>query len=285
MSSRTRSMGAGLAGSTSYGTNVNMIQFGDRLQGLAPQATHFFIAGNGKGGWNNYRKRTDAPRRNFVFCMNQLGGVGRAMSQFKIDGVNKPDGAEVCQPYRYFTERDLNRRFLPPDAVTFNNATIRAAVYLWGTDKAKALTQYGHISKWDVSGVTNMMSLFVTDGWAEGPAGMPKRFCWKGNCSFAAWTTPFNDDISAWDVSSVDNFSNMFAGATSFNQNLSKWDVSNGNTFEYMFVGASSFDQRLCWYMNTSEEIATYNMFGGYGGCIDTTCGTAPVTVPPITCS
>jgi len=32
------------------GVNVNQVQFGDKLQGLAPQATHFFIAGNGKAG-------------------------------------------------------------------------------------------------------------------------------------------------------------------------------------------------------------------------------------------
>ena len=74
--SRPRTMGAGLAGSMTKNVNVNMVQFGDKLQGLAPQATHFFIAGNGLGGWNNYRKRTNAPQRNFVFCMNQLGGVG-----------------------------------------------------------------------------------------------------------------------------------------------------------------------------------------------------------------
>ena len=34
MSSRTRMLGAGRAGSTAYGSNVTMIQFGDRLQGL-----------------------------------------------------------------------------------------------------------------------------------------------------------------------------------------------------------------------------------------------------------
>jgi len=43
-------MGAGLAGSMTKGVNVNQVQFGDKLQGLAPQATHFFIAGNGKAG-------------------------------------------------------------------------------------------------------------------------------------------------------------------------------------------------------------------------------------------
>ena len=257
MSSRTRSMGAGLAGSTSYGTNVNMIQFGDRLQGLAPQATHFFIAGNGRGGWNNYRKRTDAPQRNFVFCMNQLGGVGRAMSQFKIDGVNKPDGAEVCQPYRYFTEFDLNRRFLPPDAVTFTNAGLKAAVYLWATDKAKALTRYGHISKWDVSGVTDMTGLFATE--AACAAWKARGHSAKLDCSkLAPWTTPFNDDISAWDVSSVTSFRVMFAGASSFNQKLNSWDVSSSTNFEGMFAEASAFNQNLnSWRFFVPEHAAT----------------------------
>ena len=99
--SRPRTMGAGLAGSMTKKVNVNQVQFGDKLQGLAPQATHFFIAGNGKAGWNNYRTRADGDRRNFVFCMNQLGGVGRAKSQFKIDGVNQPDGAQRCMPHPY----------------------------------------------------------------------------------------------------------------------------------------------------------------------------------------
>ena len=101
MSSRTRMLGAGRAGSTAYGSNVNMIQFGDRLQGLAPQATHFFISGNGKAGWYQYQTRTYAPKRNYVFCMNQLGGVGKGKSQFKVGGLNNPDGAKLCKPYEY----------------------------------------------------------------------------------------------------------------------------------------------------------------------------------------
>ena len=101
MSSRTRTMGAGLAGSTSRMVNINQVQFGNKLQGLAPSATQFFIQ-SGRGGGNNYQRRADGDKRNFVFCMNQLGGVGRAKSQFKIDGVNQPDGARRCLPYEYF---------------------------------------------------------------------------------------------------------------------------------------------------------------------------------------
>jgi hypothetical protein len=101
MTGKTRMLGAGRAGSTAYGSNVNLIQFGDRLQGLAPQATHFFISGNGRAGWNQYQTRTYAPKRNFIFCMNQLGGVGAGKSQFKIGGLNHPDGAKYCAPYPY----------------------------------------------------------------------------------------------------------------------------------------------------------------------------------------
>jgi len=106
-------MGAGLAGSMTKGVNVNQVQFGDKLQGLAPQATHFFIAGNSNAGWNNYRTRTNGNKRNFVFCMNQLGGVGVGKSQFKIRGLNKPDGTGNCLagPYSLKDKIEYLRRY------------------------------------------------------------------------------------------------------------------------------------------------------------------------------
>ena len=80
--------------------NVYQVQIGDKGQGLAPQATSFFIA-SGRGGWNHYRTRTFAPRRDFIFCMNRLGGVGAGRSQYKIRGLNHPDGARRCRPHRF----------------------------------------------------------------------------------------------------------------------------------------------------------------------------------------
>ena len=38
----------------------------------------------------------------------------------------------------------------------FRDADIHEAVNLWFSNKAEAETQYGHISEWDVSSVTNM---------------------------------------------------------------------------------------------------------------------------------
>jgi hypothetical protein len=73
---------------------------GNKKQGLAPVATNFYISGNGLAGWNQYTTRTYAPKKDFVFCINQLGGVGRSMSQFKVAGyTQKPDGVRKCTPY------------------------------------------------------------------------------------------------------------------------------------------------------------------------------------------
>ena len=57
--------------------------------------------------------------------------------------------------------------------------------------------------------------------------------------------TTFNQDISNWDVSSVTNMSFMFFENFSFNQPLDNWDVSNVTDMTYMFYGATSFNQPI----------------------------------------
>jgi surface protein len=70
-------------------------------------------------------------------------------------------------------------------------------------------SEYGSITEWDVSNVTNMYDLFV-------------------------FKTQFNGDISSWDVSNVTNMGSMFRG-TPFNQDISSWDVSNVTNMLAMF--------------------------------------------------
>ena len=55
--------------------------------------------------------------------------------------------------------------------------------------------------------------------------------------------TPFNGDISHWDVSNVTDMEGMFS-KSSFNQDISAWDVSSVTNMSYMF-GESPFNQNL----------------------------------------
>ena len=75
----------------------------------------------------------------------------------------------------------------------------------------------------------------------------------------------FNQDISGWDVSNVDDWygmNSMFYGAESFNQDISQWDVSNVNNMYGMFYNARSFNQDLSnWDVSGSTNLN--DMFEG----------------------
>ena len=81
-----------------------------------------------------------------------------------------------------------------------SDADIQTAVNAWCEDPVKAIEKYGHISKWNTSMVTNMKDLF------EGKSD-------------------FNDDISKWNVSSVTNMRFMFY-RTPFDGDISGWNVA-----------------------------------------------------------
>ena len=91
----------GILASRTKRVNINGNQGGGtKLQGLAPKATMFFVS-SGRGGWGHFLRETFAPRRDWIFCMNQLSGVGAGRSMFKIRGLNHPDGARRCRPHPY----------------------------------------------------------------------------------------------------------------------------------------------------------------------------------------
>ena len=57
--------------------------------------------------------------------------------------------------------------------------------------------------------------------------------------------TPFNEDISSWDVSSVTNMNSMFSQVRAFNGDLNNWDVSNVTDMSGMFYFAKSFNGNI----------------------------------------
>lgn len=118
--------------------------------------------------------------------------------------------------------------------IIFNNETLKNSVQEWTENSSKAERKYGHISKWDVSNVTDMYGLF------------------RGLKSF-------NDDISNWNVSNVTDMCEMFFGATSFNQDISNWNVIKVENMSYMFNGADLFRQDLSkWNLKGMEGAMDY---------------------------
>jgi surface protein len=72
----------------------------------------------------------------------------------------------------------------------------------------------------------------------------------------------FNQPLNGWDVSSVTDMNVMFYRASSFNQPLNAWNVSKVTNLNFMFFSASSFNQDLCPTIPTFPyERDSYRMF------------------------
>ena len=79
-----------------------------------------------------------------------------------------------------------------------------------------------NLSYWDVSGVTNMNSLFLVDKLG----------------GFIETNSTFNTDISQWDTSLVESMVNMFNGAEAFDQDISSWNIEKVTECEDFKEGA-----------------------------------------------
>ncbi len=105
---------------------------------------------------------------------------------------------------------------------------------------SSGITTVPSMNQWDMSGVTNMRSMF-------------------------AGATLFNQNIGNWNVSNVTDMSNMFSLASSFNNNgnnsIGNWDVSKVTTMVQMFYG-SAFNQNIGGW-NVSSLTTTQQMFYG----------------------
>ena len=78
----------------------------------------------------------------------------------------------------------------------------------------------GDISRWDVSNVTDIHSMF-------------------SGCE------NFNGDISGWNVSNVTNMCGIFSGCKNFNGNIANWDVSKVTDMRGMFNHCEKFNQDI----------------------------------------
>merc|ERR1719487_435323 len=99
----------------------------------------------------------------------------------------------------------------------------------------------GDVSKWDVSKVTNMQSMFGShhSSWPSINGDLGKWDVSKVTdmkCMFCE--SKFNGDVSKWDVSKVTDMESMFEDS-GFNGDLSEWNVWKVDKHGRMFVGSN----------------------------------------------
>jgi surface protein len=137
-------------------------------------------------------------------------------------------------------------------------------------------TQNNHpdISTWNTSSVTNMEYMFL-DALAFNQNINTKEVTVNGT-TYTAWdvskvtkmvfmfcrASAFNQDIGQWNVSSVQDMKYIFQGAAAFNQDISLWNVSSVKNMQYMFSGAAAFNQPIGNW-NTSKVEDMQSMFQG----------------------
>ncbi len=117
----------------------------------------------------------------------------------------------------------------------FDNNTLREAVKKWFTNRNETELEYGHISMWNTSEVTDMSGLFEN-------------------------RTTFNENISEWNVSMVANMKNMFRGASAFNYDVSGWNFTSLTNIACMFCGATSYEYNFD-YVRFKSHVNIANMF------------------------
>ncbi|GMH87584.1 hypothetical protein TrVE_jg2619 [Triparma verrucosa] len=122
------------------------------------------------------------------------------------------------------------------------NKDLRTKVQRWCADQYDAEMRFGHISSWDVSGITRMDYLFsLTEREREEDEG-EHGFYDEELDDIVLYTSLFEDNILGWDVSNVTSMKQMFGGASAFNGDLSSWNVSNVTSMEGMFASAFNGD-------------------------------------------
>ncbi|PQM59782.1 MAG: hypothetical protein CML47_05735, partial [Rhodobacteraceae bacterium] len=114
----------------------------------------------------------------------------------------------------------------------FDDSELSTAVNNWHDDSSGAIVNYGHITNWDVSQVTDMNNLFLNN-------------------------FTFNEDISSWDVSNVTQMQQMFYEAHAFNQPIGGWNVSKVNNMNGLFREAHAFNPPLnSWNVSSVTDVS-----------------------------
>jgi surface protein len=131
------------------------------------------------------------------------------------------------------------------------------------TSSSAVVQQYGPLSRWDVSRVTNFSSLFDgkrnpnliatfdedVSAWNVGQATEMFRM-------FAKLSKFTGRGLEHWNVRKVTTFRSMFHETIKFVGNVSSWDVSNSVSFTRMFSDCHDFNADIShWDTRNAEAL------------------------------
>ena len=182
--------------------------------------------------------------------------------------------------------------------VALTNSNISTAVNLWYSNNAQALTTYGHISQWNVTGVTGIRAVFyaktVSDDLSQWDtrnitdmvAVFQQSTFTATGMNLSSWNTSnvvdmnymffytnFTGDISGWDVRKVTDMHQMFQGST-FNGSLAGWQPYKVTNMDYMFkLAGFNNDSLNGWdvsYVQTMAFMFQQSYFNGNIGSWNT---------------
>lgn len=127
--------------------------------------------------------------------------------------------------------------------VVFTDESIRTAVDLYKTNPDECERQYGPISQWDVSQVTDLSDLFA-DRFDLSKADLSKWDVSNVTNMVGVFSgSEITFSLSKWSVKNVTNMRGMFSSCHQFDQSLKNWDVSNVTDMSNMFYGCGNFNQ------------------------------------------
>jgi surface protein len=140
-------------------------------------------------------------------------------------------------------------------------------------NRSAVLSKVAPIETWDVSRITNFARVFDPRrslSFSHNRSNARRAEIWLENEDLSAWdmssvttifsmfafASNFNGDVSTWNTSSVTNMSDAFLGATQFAGDVSLWNVSKVQSMSGMFQHAESFESDLSeWDVSNVQDM------------------------------
>ena len=217
--------------------------------------------------------------------MKNLSGMFEGNSSF-AQSLNSWDASTFEDTSNMFKDtsynKPLDKWFEKQDGVSYNikylsgmfkgNAEFNQNISSWDTSTCQTFKGMfessnnfdQNINSWDMLNATDVSDMFKNtsydkplDKWFKKQDGVSYSIkdvsgMFEGNSSFA-------QSLNGWDVSTIENCSNMFKDTT-YNKPLWKWKTDSMKNLSGMFEGNTAFKQNIGnWDSSTFED--TSNMF------------------------